>query len=154
MVKAVSVLRGDAKVSGTVTFEQESESAPTTITWDITGNDANAKRGFHIHTFGDNTNGCTSAGPHFNPFGKTHGAPSDENRHVGDLGNIDTDAQGNAKGSVTDKFVKLIGPESVVGRTVVVHGGTDDLGKGANEESLKTGNAGPRPACGVIGISA
>lgn len=60
----VSVLRGDSKVSGTVVFEQDSESSPTTITWDITGQDANAKRGFHIHTFGDNTNGCTSAGPH------------------------------------------------------------------------------------------
>lgn len=124
---------------------QESESAPTTISWDITGNDANAKRGFHIHTFGDNTNGCTSAGPHceyfqnrepgparagfnarlffktnllsllVNPHNKTHGAPSDEARHVGDLGNIETDAQGNAKGSVEDKHVKLIGPESVIG---------------------------------------
>lgn len=61
---AVAVVRGDSKVSGTVTLVQESESAPTTISWDITGNDANAKRGFHIHTFGDNTNGCTSAGPH------------------------------------------------------------------------------------------
>lgn len=61
---AVCVLRGDEKVGGTVVFEQESESAPTTITYDITGNDANAQRGFHIHTFGDNTNGCTSAGPH------------------------------------------------------------------------------------------
>ena len=60
----VAVLRGDAKVSGTVTFEQDSESAPTRITYDLTGNDANAERGFHIHTFGDNTNGCTSAGPH------------------------------------------------------------------------------------------
>ncbi|POR36939.1 Superoxide dismutase [Cu-Zn] [Tolypocladium paradoxum] len=153
MVKAVSVVRGDSQVSGTVVFEQESESAPTKITWDITGNDPNAKRGFHIHTFGDNTNGCTSAGPHFNPHGKTHGAPSDEARHVGDLGNIETDGQGNAKGSVTDSFIKLIGPQSVIGRTVVVHAGTDDLGKGGNEESLKTGNAGPRPACGVIGIS-
>ncbi|KAF5004911.1 hypothetical protein FDECE_8614 [Fusarium decemcellulare] len=150
---AVSVLRGDSKVSGTVIFEQESESAPTTITWDITGNDPNAKRGFHIHTFGDNTNGCTSAGPHFNPHSKTHGAPTDEARHVGDLGNIETDGQGNAKGSTTDSLVKLIGPHSIIGRTVVVHGGTDDLGKGDNEESLKTGNAGPRPACGVIGIS-
>lgn len=50
-----------------------------------------------------------------NPHGKTHGAPEDENRHVGDLGNIETDAQGNSKGFVEDKFVKLIGPESVVG---------------------------------------
>ena len=153
MVKAVAVVRGDSKVTGTVTFEQESESAPTTVTWDISGHDPNAKRGMHIHTFGDNTNGCTSAGPHFNPHGKTHGAPEEENRHVGDLGNIETDAQGNSKGSVSDKFIKLIGPESVIGRTVVVHAGTDDLGKGGNEESLKTGNAGPRPACGVIGIA-
>ncbi|KAK4137098.1 Cu/Zn superoxide dismutase [Trichocladium antarcticum] len=153
MVKAVAVVRGDSKVSGSVIFEQENESAPTTVTWDITGHDANAKRGMHIHTFGDNTNGCTSAGPHFNPHNKTHGAPTDANRHVGDLGNIETDAQGNSKGSVSDKHIKLIGPESVIGRTVVVHAGTDDLGKGGNEESLKTGNAGPRPACGVIGIS-
>lgn len=60
----VAVVRGDSKVAGTVTFEQASESAPTTISWDITGYDPNAKRGMHIHTFGDNTNGCTSAGPH------------------------------------------------------------------------------------------
>ena len=91
--------------------------------------------------------------PTVNPHNKTHGAPSDSERHVGDLGNFKTDAQGNAEGTVSDKFIKLIGPESVLGRTVVVHAGTDDLGKGENEESKKTGNAGARPACGVIGIS-
>ncbi|KAJ6260662.1 Superoxide dismutase [Drechslerella dactyloides] len=153
MVKAVAVVRGDGNVAGTVTFEQTSEDSPTTITYNISGNDANALRGMHIHEFGDNTNGCTSAGPHFNPHGKTHGGPTDENRHVGDLGNVQTDGNGKASGTITDRFVKLIGPESVLGRTVVVHGGTDDLGKGGNEESLKTGNAGPRPACGVIGIA-
>ncbi|DAA75352.1 TPA_exp: Superoxide dismutase Cu-Zn [Trichophyton benhamiae CBS 112371] len=152
--RAVAVVRGDSNVKGTVTFEQESETAPTTISWNITGHDPNAQRGFHIHQFGDNTNGCTSAGPHFNPFGKTHGAPTDEVRHVGDLGNITTDDQGNAVGSVQDQHIKLIGEHSVVGRTIVCHAGTDDLGKGGNEESLKTGNAGPRPACGVIGIAA
>ncbi|KAK6075798.1 superoxide dismutase [Seiridium cupressi] len=153
MVKAVAVVRGDSKITGTITFEQASESAATTVSWDITGHDANAKRGMHIHTFGDNTNGCTSAGPHFNPHNLTHGNRTDEKRHVGDLGNIDTDGQGNSKGSVEDQLIKLIGPHSVIGRTVVVHAGTDDLGKGGNEESLKTGNAGTRPACGVIGIS-
>ncbi|KAI6789586.1 Superoxide dismutase [Hortaea werneckii] len=153
MVKAVAVLRGDSNVKGTVTFEQASEGADTTVSWNISGHDANAERGMHVHAFGDNTNGCTSAGPHFNPHQKTHGAPSDSERHVGDLGNFKTDGQGNAQGSVTDKLVKLIGPESVLGRTVVVHAGTDDLGQGGNEESKKTGNAGGRPACGVIGIA-
>jgi len=153
MVKAVAVLRGDSNIKGTVTFEQASDSDPTVISWNITGHDANALRGFHIHQFGDNTNGCTSAGPHFNPYGKPHGAPTDTERHVGDLGNIQTDDQGNAFGLVTDPMIKLIGEESILGRTVVVHAGTDDLGKGGNEESLKTGNAGPRPACGVIGIA-
>ncbi|KAF1985353.1 copper/zinc binding superoxide dismutase [Aulographum hederae CBS 113979] len=153
MVKAVAVVRGDSNVKGTVTFEQESESSPTTITYSITGNDPNAERGMHVHAFGDNTNGCTSAGPHFNPHGKEHGAPDDSERHVGDLGNFKTDGQGNGEGTITDKFIKLVGPESVIGRTVVVHAGTDDLGKGGHAESKKTGNAGGRPACGVIGIS-
>ncbi|KAL1974684.1 hypothetical protein VTN31DRAFT_4888 [Thermomyces dupontii] len=153
MVKAVAVLRGDSKVSGTVTFEQPDENSPVTVSWNITGSDPNAKRGIHIHAFGDNTNGCTSAGPHFNPHGKTHGAPEDEERHAGDLGNFETDAQGNSVGSRVDKVLKLIGPESILGRSVVVHAGTDDLGRGGNEESKKTGNAGARPACGVIGIA-
>jgi len=154
MVKAVAVLRGDSKVTGQVTFEQADENSPTTISWDLSGHDPNAERGFHIHQFGDNTNGCTSAGPHYNPHGKTHGAPGDTERHVGDLGNIKTDAQGNAKGSVTDSLIKLIGEQSVLGRTVVTHAGTDDLGQGGTEESKKTGSAGPRPACGVIGLAA
>lgn len=152
-MKAVAVVRGDSKVSGVVTFEQASEDSPTTVSWDIKGHDANAQRGMHVHQFGDNTNGCTSAGPHFNPHGKEHGAPEDAIRHVGDLGNIATDGNGVAKGSRTDSYIQLMGAHSVLGRTVVVHAGTDDLGKGGTDDSKKTGSAGPRPACGVIGVA-
>ena len=60
----VAVVRGDSKITGHVTFEQESESSPTVISWNISGHDPNAERGMHVHQFGDNTNGCTSAGPH------------------------------------------------------------------------------------------
>ena len=35
----------------------------------------------------------------------------------------------------------------------MLHRLTDDLGEGGNEESKKTGNAGARIACGVIGLS-
>jgi len=153
MVVAAAVLRGDSNITGWVKFEQNDESSPTKIWWEINGNDANAERGMHIHTFGDNTNGCTSAGPHFNPHNKTHGAPTDEVRHAGDLGNFKTDSKGYASDTITDTGVKLIGPHSILGRTIVIHGGTDDLGKGGHPDSLTTGNAGGRPACGVIGIA-
>jgi len=35
---------------------------------------------------------------------------------------------------------------------VIIHKGEDDLGLGGDAESLITGNAGERVACGVIGI--
>ena len=36
---------------------------------------------------------------------------------------------------------------------MIIHEDKDDLGKGDNEESLKTGNSGKRVLCGVLGIS-
>ena len=60
----VAVVRGSSNVEGTVRFEQADENSPTKIDYEIKGNDPSAKRGMHVHQFGDNTNGCTSAGPH------------------------------------------------------------------------------------------
>ena len=41
---------------------------------------------------------------------------------------------------------------NILGRGVVIHKGTDDCGDGNHKDSLKTGNAGDRLACGVIVI--
>jgi len=149
-VRAVAVLKSP-DISGVVSFEQSAEGGPTTVKVNITGLKP-GKHGFHVHAFGDLTDGCTSAGPHYNPFGKTHGAPSDENRHVGDLGNVEADASGKVDATLTDSLISLIGPHSIIGRSMVVHELVDDLGKGGHELSLTTGNAGGRLACGVIGI--
>lgn len=109
--------------------------------------------GFHVHEFGDNTNGCISAGAHFNPHNKDHGGPDHEVRHVGDLGNITAGDDGVAQIDIKDSIISLQGEHNVIGRTVVVHADPDDLGQGGHELSKTTGNAGGRLACGVIGIA-
>ncbi|AQL06659.1 superoxide dismutase [Cu-Zn] 4A isoform X2 [Zea mays] len=91
-------------------------------------------------------------GPHYNPASKEHGAPEDENRHAGDLGNVTAGADGVANINVTDSQIPLTGPNSIIGRAVVVHADPDDLGKGGHELSKSTGNAGGRVACGIIGL--
>ncbi|KAF8945146.1 Superoxide dismutase [Cu-Zn] [Haplosporangium gracile] len=152
-VKAVCVFRSNEKnVTGTIHFTQENEAAPVHVKAELAGLPP-GKHGFHIHEFGDNTNGCLSAGAHFNPHGQTHGAPTASVRHAGDLGNITTDASGKATFDGTDSQLKLIGPHSIIGRTVVAHEGEDDLGLGGHELSPSTGNAGGRLACGVIGVT-
>uniref|UniRef100_B0FYI8 Superoxide dismutase [Cu-Zn] n=1 Tax=Litchi chinensis TaxID=151069 RepID=B0FYI8_LITCN len=152
MVKAVAVLNGSEGVKGTVNFTQEGDG-PTTVTGSLSGLKPGL-HGFHVHALGDTTNGCMSTGPHFNPADKEHGAPEDENRHAGDLGNVNVGDDGTVSFTIVDKQIPLTGPNSVVGRAVVVHSDPDDLGKGGHELSKSTGNAGGRLACGVIGLQA
>ncbi|KAL3105005.1 hypothetical protein niasHT_028537 [Heterodera trifolii] len=155
--KAVCVLVGDAdpSVKGMITFTQDKEGSPVSVQGEISGLEPGL-HGFHVHAYGDLSNGCTSAGPHFNPTNKTHGGPQDQIRHVGDLGNVHAGSDGIAKLTFSDHLISLCGANNIVGRALVVHKSEDDLGRGLGEkeeESKKTGNAGARLACGIIGLA-
>jgi len=145
--KAVAVLHPTEgnNVTGTVYFNRTQKGIK--ITADVKGLSP-GKHGFHIHAFGDCTApDGTSAGGHFNPENQPHAGPDQAKRHVGDLGNIEADNSGNAHYERTDSHLKFDGRDSIIGRGVIVHAGEDDL------VSQPSGNAGPRVACGVIGIA-
>lgn len=76
--------------------------------------------GFHIHQFGDVREGCQSMGGHYNPDGHNHGAQMDLYRHVGDLGNIQANSNGEASFTINDSKISLTGDRSILGRGVVV----------------------------------
>lgn len=82
-----------------------------------------------------------------------HGGPADAVRHVGDLGNVVTHpGKVVTEVDLTDDVISLINGEanSVVGRSVVIKAGEDDLGDGGDAGSLVDGNAGAAVACGFI----
>ncbi len=101
--------------------------------------------GFHIHEHGDcSAPDASTAGGHFNPTNHSHAGPDAAERHVGDLGNLTAGADGRATIDRVDSMLTLSGPNSIVGRSVVVHAGPDDL------KTQPSGGAGGRVACGVI----
>jgi Cu-Zn family superoxide dismutase len=147
---AQCILEHSDSVKGSILLIQ-APGTPTLVKGTITGLTP-GEHGFHIHEFGDMSKGCESMGGHYNPDGVDHGHLGDG--HVGDLGNITANDKGTASFSIRADRVDLIGDRSVVGRGIVVHADQDDLGKGRDEESIKTGNAGDRLACGVITLRA
>lgn len=109
--------------------------------------------GIHIHECGDISNGCESLGKHYNPRNARHGSPDNsiDERHAGDLGNIQVDNGGRAKFRFADNVLSV---GEIIGRSIVVTERADDFGLGNTENSLIDGNSGQRLACGIIARSA
>jgi Cu-Zn family superoxide dismutase len=150
IINAVCVINSD-KIKATIRFSEYHDNV--VIYGKVSGLAPNKMHAIHIHEYGDMTDGCTSSCAHYNPYNMKHGGPKSKERHVGDMGNIAADSEGNCVFIISDHLVKLNGPHNVIGRAVVIHEDSDDYGLGGHDDSLTTGHAGKRIGCGVIGIS-
>lgn len=136
--------------------------------------------GFHIHEYNikqeyinDMKKGktiknlCDTLGGHFNPFRTQHGSYKyATKRHAGDLiNNLEVDYSGTVNLVFIDPLISLYEEDinCILNRSIVIHEKPDDQGlpglkalmqnrklNKEEEESLKTGNAGKRIACGNI----
>lgn len=106
------------------------------------------KHAIHIHEKGDcSAADGSSAGGHWNPTMKDHGAWGHDGFHLGDIGNIDTDE--NGIGTITKETdLWCIGcadeNKNIIGKAIIIHDGVDDM------KTQPTGNAGGRVGCGEI----
>jgi len=146
-------------VKGYITLKQDKDQPQIGIIQaNISGLEPNQKYAWHIHEAGDlrpnrkTKKKCEGACAHYNPHNKTHGGLKSKDRHVGDLGNLRTNSRGESHTRIRVPL-NLHGKYSVIGRSIVIHAKEDDLGLGGTEESLKTGSAGARIACAVIGYA-
>lgn len=141
-----------AEAAGIVTFEQRGDSV--VVMADLSGLAPGSRHGFHVHENGscdeaevDGTmTPAGAAGGHFDPMTAPHGAPSNalDARHVGDLGNVTADADGQVQLTMADVGIALSGASSIVGKALVLHAEADDL------TSQPSGAAGARIGCGII----
>jgi len=135
---------GATEVTGDITLTQTGCQSGVQITGTISGL-AEGTHGWHVHSLGNAQNGCGSAftGGHWNPYGAPMGgvdAPKSK-REVGQIGNIECDANGDCVVDVTDSLIRLHGLRNVVGRSLVIH---------QNPDGGEAGGSGGRVACASI----
>lgn len=148
-------------LKGTVSFHQCAKHYNTIVSFNLSGLSPNSKHGIHIHRYGILTveNACDSTCEHYNPTGSMHGSMElhGSDRHAGDLiNNIEVNSSGEFKYVYEDSMLNV---SDIIGRSVVIHSGVDDMGRWRNDYSnverqkgsSTTGNAGSRIACSVIG---
>lgn len=128
---------------GTVSFIQRGNTV--VVSGRLTGLKPDGEHGFHVHEAADCSGDGMATRGHFNPSGTPHGKHGAHAHHAGDLVSLKADANGVAVFSFESKLLKVsAGETSVVGRGLIIHRDADDY------TTQPTGNAGPRPGCGVI----
>jgi superoxide dismutase, Cu-Zn family len=144
---AQAVLFGASGTSVSGELALTSDTSGVTVAGELNGLEPNTVHGFHVHENGDcSAPDATSAGEHFNPDNSVHGAPTSMPRHLGDMPNLQADAQGHATVSATIGGATLRdgGAHDLMGKALIVHAKRDDY------MTQPSGDSGDRIACGVI----
>ncbi len=134
--------RSGTPTSGNIKFVQK--DGEVTMTVNATGL-TSGLHAIHLHEKADcSAPDFTSTGGHWNPAGSDHGRWGAEHFHMGDIGNLNADASGNASMIFkTDKW--CIGckdsSKNIIGKGVIIHDGEDDF------HTQPTGDAGGRVGC-------
>ena len=129
-------------VAGIVTFSGGSTTVDVHVL--ASGLQPGSIHAFHVHENGNCASAdFLSAGDHFNPTHKPHGA-QDQPHHAGDMPSLLADPAGRIDARFTLEGVTLGGTDGFVGHAVILHAAAD------NYEAQPSGNAGARIACGVI----
>ena len=141
------ILNTEGNEIGNVSFTESGEGV--TISIQAEGLPPGVK-GIHVHETGVCTPpDFTSAGSHFNPTHKEHGFDNPKGFHLGDLPNIEVDANGKVSAEVTsaELTMKPGAAHSILdsdGSALVIHEKADDY------KTDPSGNSGLRIACAAI----
>lgn len=144
---ALSGTYADTTVNGTARFERlDNGKVKMTLNLAIPAK-ANKSVAVHLHEHGTCADTAKAAGGHWNPTNTNHGKWGEGQFHVGDIGNVQLDGQGNGTMELETELWSIGGADAqknILNKTVMVHGGVDDY------KSQPTGNSGGRIGCGVI----
>ncbi|KAJ1533949.1 hypothetical protein HK405_000234, partial [Cladochytrium tenue] len=157
LVAVLQATTSGGSASGLLTFSQSADFSSVHITVNATGLKPQTQYAVHFHTFGDisDPTGANVFG-HFNPTNKTHGCQTDGGDltaiHVGDMGNVTTDANGAVLAAFDrpspisqSATLRMDSLSNIVGRGVALHADPDDC------KTQPTGNSGGKIAQGVLG---
>ncbi|MGN8645262.1 superoxide dismutase family protein [Gracilibacillus sp. HCP3S3_G5_1] len=144
----VRLYNTDQDAVGTATFNEQDGMVSVQIK--VEGLEQ-GMHGVHIHEYAK----CEgpdfqSAGNHFNPEGNEHGLMHPDGAHLGDLPNIEVEADGTADVELEiDGATLMDGDKSLLredGTSIIIHAGPDD------GISQPAGDSGDRIVCGVISL--
>jgi Cu-Zn family superoxide dismutase len=149
---AAYVVDPSGKPLGTITLL--SVNGGTQFRIDLSGLPS-GKHGFHVHEFGscnpvrDTAGKVTvfgAAGGHFDPAATNSHKGPDGGGHAGDLPMLNADYNGKVRSTFYAASVSLSGPNTIVGRSLVIHANPDNY-----TDTPPNGGSGARIACGEVG---